>query len=383
MAKLAPIPADRAEARPRPDALRRAALPHEDPDELEARVRAWVDDCAPADAVERALVDRAARLSWALDRAERAEAASLARRVRRATLRSRALRTARVCDLGRKLLYMPGRRLAPGSGPGWSDDPAAFVAALEESAEGARWLLDRWEELRSLILADQLWTYLDQYKFIRLLGKQPFDAIDDPELNAIFLAWEAVEEGWGVRFWRKVQESTPYQDPAFSAWRLWREIAPRPADALAGVAQLRGVAEREAARLRARIAVLEEVEGGDARELAEAASFAPGNAAERLRRHKTSLARELIKTVETLAKLRKDAARPEPRTKAAPKPAKAEGDPRPETTVPEAGLIPSPVVASARLRVVDPSGEGGAASAQEKGPRGAGRAPRARKVGVS
>ena len=58
-----------------------------------------------------------------------------------------------VGDLGRKLLYKTGRRILPGSGPDWTDDPAGFVAELESIPEGARWLRDRWAEILALILA--------------------------------------------------------------------------------------------------------------------------------------------------------------------------------------------------------------------------------------
>ena len=192
-------------------------LPQEDAAELGRRIQDWIDSYQPVGAVETDLVTRAAKASWALDRAERHETALLSRRVRKALLHSRARRTARVCDLGRKLLSMAGKRLFPGSGPDWTDDPATFVAELEAIPEGARWLRDRWAEIHGLILADEPWTYLDQFKFVRLLGKHPFEAIDDPAVNAVFLAWEAIEEGWGVRFWKLMQENTPYEDPAFSA----------------------------------------------------------------------------------------------------------------------------------------------------------------------
>uniref|UniRef100_UPI0013EA0A39 hypothetical protein n=1 Tax=Paludisphaera rhizosphaerae TaxID=2711216 RepID=UPI0013EA0A39 len=99
--------------------------------------------------------------------------------------------------LGRRL-FATGNR---GPLEGVNDDPAAFVAALEDSPEGVRWLLERWGEMRDLIDGDHAWTYTDQFMFVRLLGKHPFDAVIDRELNAIFLAWEALEEGRGVEFW--------------------------------------------------------------------------------------------------------------------------------------------------------------------------------------
>jgi len=283
-------------------------LPHEDPAELEAKIQEWIDDYAPSNAVERELVVRAARLSWTLDRAERHEATLLSRNVRKAMLRNRARRTEKVCEYARKLFYMAGKRLLPESGPAWADDPSAFLAHLEETVEGTRWLLDRWVEMRCLIISDENWTFLDQFRFVRLLGKQPLAAIDDPELNEIFLAWETIEVKWGTRFWHQMQEMTPYEDPAFSAWRVWREIVPRPDGHDAAVAVLRGVADREIARLEELLIDLEEIEGEDALELAEIASFSASDGAERLRRFQTARTRELLRTIELLAKLRKASA---------------------------------------------------------------------------
>jgi hypothetical protein len=298
-------------------------LPQEDPAELEAKIREWIDDYQPTNAVERELVGRAARLSWTLDRAERYETALLAKQVRKAMLRSRAKRTEKVCEWGRKLFYMAGKRLLPDSGPAWSDDPSAFVARLEESTEGVRWLLDRWIEMRCLIISDELWTFHDQFKFVRLLGKQPLAAIDDPELNELFLAWEVIEDEWGTRVWHQMKELTPYEDPAFSAWRTWREIVPRPESVEAGVAFLRGLAEREIERLQDLLVDLEEIEGDEALELAEAASFSASDAAERLRRFQTARTRELLRTIDLLAKLRKAESR------AAKPPKKATTEPNP------------------------------------------------------
>ncbi|MDR3619843.1 MAG: hypothetical protein P4L85_10880, partial [Paludisphaera borealis] len=325
---------DEGKARSRLNALKHGlcaktvnlVLPHEDPAELEAKIQDWIDDYQPTNAIERELVSRAARISWTLDRAERYETALLARKVRKAMLKSKARRTEKVCDLGRKLFYMAGKRLLPISGPDWTDDPSAFVARLEESPEGVRWLLDRWVEMRCLIISNEDWTFLDQFKFVRLLGKQPLAAIDDPELNEIFLAWETIEEKWGTRFWLQMQEMTPYEDPAFSAWRVWREIVPRPESPEAGVAFLRSIAEREIERLQDLLVDLEEIEGDDALELAEQASFCASDASERLRRYQTARTRELLRTIDLLAKIRKAEAQA---SKAEKKPPKEPNPPAP------------------------------------------------------
>ncbi|WP_165073850.1 hypothetical protein [Paludisphaera rhizosphaerae] len=347
-------------------------LPQEDPAELEARIRDWMEDCQPTNAVEQELVVRAARASWALDRAERFETALLSRRVRKAMLQSRTKRTAKVGDLGRKLFALAGRGPLPSSLP---DDPAAFVAALEESPEGVRWLIARWSEIDCLIRSDQPWTFGDQYRFVRLLGKQPRDAVDDPELNAVFLAWEVAEEGWGVDFWKKMLDITAYDEPAFNSWRTWREIAPRPADPDAAIAMLREIVDGQVERLEVLAVELNEIEGENAVETAERASFAVDDTGERLHRFQTARARELIKTVETLARLRREAGRPEPR-----KVATQENSPNepaaatPETTIQHEVKIQSDdpsidertrpaATGGPRLRVVARDGKG-------EGPRG-------------
>ena len=73
-------------------------------------------------------------------------------------LRQHGRRTERVCELGRKLFYMAVIRDLPDWSPGWRDDPAAFIARLEETSEGASWLRDRWVEMR---LPDDLRRALD------------------------------------------------------------------------------------------------------------------------------------------------------------------------------------------------------------------------------
>jgi hypothetical protein len=62
-------------------------LPQENPVELDERINHWINDLNPQNHVEREIVNRAARLSFTLDRAERCETARLVHRVRKAQLR--------------------------------------------------------------------------------------------------------------------------------------------------------------------------------------------------------------------------------------------------------------------------------------------------------
>ena len=85
-------------------------LPHEDPDRIQQRTEQYLDELQPRDAAELDLVHQMARLSLAVERAERMEIAHMADRVNQATKQQLIDPTAEqqklVRELGRKLLYI-------------------------------------------------------------------------------------------------------------------------------------------------------------------------------------------------------------------------------------------------------------------------------------
>jgi hypothetical protein len=278
-------------------------LPQEDPRELDAKIRRWVEDLQPGDDPERDLVARAARISWLLDRAERCETAGLAVRVRAAMLPSNVETIEKVCDLGRKLLYNAGPRILPVSGPPWDDNPAAFLCGLESTAEGCRWLLERWTVLGDMLEREAIWTLTDLYRSIRLQGKHPVDAVNDPDLNLQIQAWEMMSPGAAVDFWERCYHQTPKVDPGFQGFMEWREIADKPADEAEAMVLIKRMIAGRIERLEELIAVHEEIAGEEAIELADAASFDPGPEAERLRRFQAAKSRELRQTLELFLKM--------------------------------------------------------------------------------
>ena len=137
------------------------------------------------------------------------------------------------------------------------------------------------------------------------MGKYPVEAINDPKLNAIFLAWDAVVPGWAERFWKECKQCKPLQDPGFSDFGRWREIADRPADAAAGIKFFETLIDEQVARLEELLEVHEEIAGDEAAELADRASFDGSAGGERLRRSQTARSRELRQTLELLMKMQK------------------------------------------------------------------------------
>jgi hypothetical protein len=225
--------------------------------------------------------------------------------VREAQLKADERRHKEVGELARRLLYNVGSKSLPTSGRPWEDNPAAFLKGLEKSAEGCRWLLDRWIGLRVLLDRKSEWTYGDMYCLIRLLGKYPLEAINDPKLNAIFLAWDAVVPGRAERFWKECKQCKPLNDPGFSDFGRWREIADRPADAAAAIRFFETLMDEQVARLEELLEMHEEIAGDEAAELADRVSSDSSVAGERLRREQTARGRELRQTLELLMKLQR------------------------------------------------------------------------------
>jgi hypothetical protein len=90
----------------------------------------------------------------------------------------------------------PGRFVTRGEGePGppardETREPAWLVNRLCSTESGCRWLLDRWTELAAEFEPDRrpCWQFEEDFKTIRLMGREPHDAVTDPEVAEVFLA---------------------------------------------------------------------------------------------------------------------------------------------------------------------------------------------------
>jgi hypothetical protein len=281
-------------------------LPHEDPAELERRTLEYLGDMQPRNAIERDLVRQAARLSYQIERAERLETAHLAARVRESAqskeISARQLRQVR--ELGRKLLYIVAPEDESYPYPPGSDDPAVFVRGLEETAEGCRWLLARWAEFRNLINRKAWWGTALMVRFIRLQGKQPVEAFYDPALNSVFLAWDVLAPKTIETFWHLYKKSTTWCDPAYKHLLTWDDIAPRPQNQVEALAVLHEVVDRHVGRLKLLLARHETITAEEAAARADRAALDCSKEFERHRRYQSARTRELLRTLDTLRKMR-------------------------------------------------------------------------------
>ena len=179
----------------------------DDPQEYQQRLDGWMADLQPANAFEEDLVRQAVGFSCRLERAEWVEAELTAQQVASVPDEEDRRRREEVEDLGRRLLPAPRQpvltrhfgvlidldRLALPEGPDDPNDPARLLNRLESSADGCRWMLDRWAELRPIVDGGVAWPPVEMVNAIRLLGKQPIEAIDDPQVLAIVVACFALD----------------------------------------------------------------------------------------------------------------------------------------------------------------------------------------------
>src|SRR5262249_17571137 len=170
----------------------------------------------------------------------------------------------------------------------------------EAKAPGCAGLLDRWSELRSLLDDGLYWQPHDQFKAVRLLGRQPLDAVDDPRLVTIYLAGWMMNDDDGHPLQGVTTELDNAEKKRFIALLNGRKAIRRlPADAEAAEAELRALIDAEESRLEGVLAG--HLERAEAAAVARAAHD-PSAEGERLRRDEQACDRALVRIIEALRK---------------------------------------------------------------------------------
>jgi hypothetical protein len=309
-----------------------AVLPGEDPTEYQARADAVVESLAPRSQVELELAHRVATTAWSLDRATRAETAQISHRILHHAIERRQCEREEAIALGQRLLWDargPWQLYPhhPTSGLNWErqtswsenpadpNNPALLVHRLERIVAGCQWLMDRWAELRARLEPGEVWTAPDQFKAVRLLGRQPVDAVDSPEVAQIFLAGAKLlgngngnRKGTGPDAFAAVKSEVHQGglDDGTDDYGIYStELAKRPhsklspPDAEAARGMLRFLVDRHLARLKLIQARNAEVAEADAALAPDRLAFDPGPDGEKLRRYVLSASRLLNQTLKT------------------------------------------------------------------------------------
>ncbi len=269
-----------------------------------------IDELQPSNQAELNQVCQAARLTLAIERADRFEMAHMNQRIREAArqrvqeVNPRLLEE--IQELGRRLLYIAAaEEVKVDRQPLWSDDPRLLVAKLEASAEGCRWLLARWAEFRILLDRGCRWNVGELLRFIRLQGKQVAESVYDPALNVIFVAWDVLVPKFAAVEWEKFREERFRTDPSFNHRQRWREIVARPGNAAEAREVLYRLVEDHVEKLNELLARNEAIEAVEDPDWADRAALDLSPAFERLRRYQSAKTRELQRTLDTLGKMRK------------------------------------------------------------------------------
>ena len=295
-------------------------LASEDANAYEARRAAWHEEYAGDDPASCLLVERAVHATWRLDRCARAELARLDGRLRHAADDHGRAALDRADALGERLLFEP---VDQGSDSNWedpirrarmerrdADNPAVLARALAATAEGADWMIARWEDLSEALDAFGSWEPQEAYAACRLLGRRPEDSIDDAVVSTLIIAAHAAAKGYWSLYDAFSQARRGLIGRAVQHCRVEARSARFAPTQDEGLAWLRSVVERERARLLAlKAGHLDALAARDRAGAVESAHFDDSHTAVLLRRYETACAREVRQSITELSRLGKDAAK--------------------------------------------------------------------------
>ena len=248
-------------------------LRDEDAQVLEDRRAAWRACLLPGDDVEARLLDDAVIATWHQDRARRAQAGRINANIANYGVDQGLTNEKEVEDLGRRLfkdregplvLYPSppyaerfefNRRPSTSFvGMGKEDDdpdrPAVLVLSLKSTLLGCEWMLGEWAKLKAIIDQGQPWLSSDKLKAVRLLGKQPFDAIDERDVAMVFLASFVLKPDKSSWYWEISMELAAKDSRRFLNNAAARELESlKPEDAARAREALLGIISRATERL--------------------------------------------------------------------------------------------------------------------------------------
>ena len=191
--------------------------------------------------------------------------------------------------------------------PGDPDLPCRLVNRLESTAAGCRWLLDRWNEVGEVLRPGYAWRSQDRFRVARLLGKQPMDAVWDPELRSIYIACDVIFSAPGGPFSDLYKEMLPDEAKAFRRHlEAQAREEYRPPDGREALRVLTDVVRGATARLRAILVEHERVAELARAQPRDRKAFDASHEGELQRRYETSSDRKLHRALREIAKLRKD-----------------------------------------------------------------------------
>ncbi len=243
-----------------------AVLPGEDPESLETKVEVYKARLGTQNEVEDDLAESAALAKWQMDRAMSAQSARidhvlLIRKeensqrdaIAAAGIRSRLFhdRQGPIELYPSKSEYYKGPRTSCSDEPDDPLDPIKLILQAEGTVAGCQMLLREWEALRRNLLSGLSILSHEKLKMLRLMGKQPIQAMGDPEVAQVFLACHALEarDGYAFHELRSEIEADGFKNKKLELKR-WEGQELTPGDPAAARAVLLGIMDAAIGRLR-------------------------------------------------------------------------------------------------------------------------------------
>ena len=240
-------------------------LPNEDEAAYLDKVAVLTESVKARNPHEQELALRAAQAAWSLDRANRAEVARMTLKMQTEAVEAEFQEAKKAALLGNRLFFdrrgpvdfYPSRNYIHGQPrTSWSEDadqdPAMLVLELETTLAGCRWLLAQWSSLKALLVeSGGAYGSVEKFKFLRLRGREPTNAISVREVAQVFLACHAIEPQYEYAF-QEIRCET--EDDRFKHYK--DQLSKRsleaitPPDATAARAVLLSIADKAIERLR-------------------------------------------------------------------------------------------------------------------------------------
>ncbi len=243
-----------------------AVLPGEDPELFQSVVEVYKVDLKTQNQVEDDLAEIAALANWQIDRAKavqsarvsyelliRKDANSLRDAVAAAEIRSMLFhdRQGPIELYPSRSEYFKGPRTSCSDEPADPLDPIKLILQAESTVAGCQMLLREWEALRRNLLSGLSILSHEKLKMLRLMGKQPIQAMGDPEVAGVFLACHALEarDGYAFHELRSEIEEERFKDKKVELKR-WEGQGITPEDPATARAVLLGIMDAAIERLR-------------------------------------------------------------------------------------------------------------------------------------
>jgi hypothetical protein len=295
-------------------------LKNESQEEFEQKCAMLHENIPTFNDYEYLLVDRMAICHWRLARCFRVEEAITRLRVSNARYEAEHEALVRAEELGRRLVFEPfpialvNNHEAITVGPyevearaqREADVPRLLLHELCSFADGADWLIDRWQRLRGRLVAGGSWTVAELRQAARMLGRRPEETHDDPVVASLiigyFHAFKLARHPFEVCEWLRNGFHEYRVEP--SCARALARLLPESTTPEQGRAHLVAIVDAELDRLRAlkssRLDALREDYLASAAVRAEVDDTHTGKLR---RRYETGYARELRALQKELAEL--------------------------------------------------------------------------------